>query len=137
MPESTNTQPVDERTRGYRVLVAEDEADIGQLVKFTLERRGHAVQLVTNGRDAVDAAVAERPDVIVLDVMMPVMNGHDACREIKNREDTRGIPVIMLSAKTQKGEVGAGMELGATAYLCKPFNPRDLIQKIDEVLGSV
>lgn len=119
-----------------KVLVAEDEQDIGRLVKFTLERNGYDVTLVTNGQEAVDWTMANSPDLILLDVNMPVMNGYDACRAIKNTDRYKEVPIVILSARAQKTEIAEGFDSGADDYICKPFTPRELADKVNSILGK-
>lgn len=115
-----------------RILVAEDEKDIGRLVKFALESRGFDVTLVGDGRAAVEAAEGERYDLILLDVMMPNMDGYEAAKLISDRDPSQ--PIAMLSAKAQKGEVQRGLDCGAIEYICKPFNPKELAERVKTLI---
>ncbi len=115
-----------------RILVAEDEKDIGRLVAFALESRGFEVTLVADGRAAVEAAESGSYDLILLDVMMPNMNGYEAAKLISARDPSQ--PIAMLSAKAQKGEVQRGLECGAVEYICKPFNPKELAERVKELV---
>ncbi|MCX8007325.1 MAG: response regulator [Coriobacteriia bacterium] len=117
-----------------RILVADDEPHILKLVSFTLSNHGHEVVAVADGRSAVEAAEREQPDLILLDVMMPEMNGYEAARLIKQNPATSHIPVVMLSAKSQQYEIRQGLDCGAEEYVCKPFTPRALLEKVDELL---
>ena len=119
-----------------RVLIADDEPHIRKLVSFALGNHGFEVLEATDGGEAVDMAAAEQPDLILLDVMMPVMTGYDALRRLKADPSTADIPVVMLSAKSQKTEVAEGMDCGAREYICKPFTPKDLVQRVGEILGT-
>lgn len=119
-----------------RILIADDEKDIRDLITFTLHFAGHEVIAASNGEDAVHQAVEEIPDIILLDVRMPRMTGYEACREIKADERTKHIPVIFLSAKGQESEVSAGIEAGADAYILKPFSPDQLTEKISAILNG-
>ncbi|MDI6711622.1 MAG: response regulator [Anaerosomatales bacterium] len=117
-----------------RILVADDEPHILKLVSFTLSNHGYEVLTVTDGKAAVEAAERERPDLVLLDVMMPEMNGYEAARLIKENPATKDIPVVMLSAKSQQYEIRQGLDCGAEDYVCKPFTPRALLEKVDEIL---
>ncbi|HXF70249.1 MAG TPA: response regulator [Thermoflexus sp.] len=117
-----------------RILIAEDERDIRDLIVFTLEFGGFQVIAATNGQEAVELARQHRPDLILLDVRMPKMTGYEACRILKSQEETRTIPVVFLSAKGQESEIRQGMEAGADAYIIKPFAPDELIQQVKAIL---
>ncbi len=117
-----------------RILVADDEPHILKLVSFTLSNHGYEVLTVTDGKAAVEAAEREQPDLVLLDVMMPEMNGYEAARLIKENPATKDIPVVMLSAKSQQYEIRQGLDCGAEEYVCKPFTPRALLEKVDEIL---
>ena len=119
-----------------RILVADDEPHIRKLVTFTLSNRGHEILQAEDGGQAFEMAKAELPDLILLDVMMPVMTGYDVLHKLKADEETAGIPVIMLSAKSQRTEVEAGLTRGAEQYICKPFTPKDLVQQVTELLDT-
>lgn len=119
-----------------RVLIADDEPHIRKLVSFTLANHGHEVLEATDGGEAVEMVTTEHPDLVLLDVMMPVMTGYDALRRIKADPLTADIPVIMLSAKSQRAEVAEGLDCGAREYICKPFTPKDLVQRVGEILGT-
>ena len=117
-----------------KILIAEDERDIRDLVAFTLRFAGYEVVAVENGAEAVDAALVEMPDLILMDVRMPRMTGYEACRQIKADERVRHIPVVFLSAKGQDSEIQTGIEAGASEYLLKPFAPMELTEKVREML---
>jgi DNA-binding response OmpR family regulator len=117
-----------------RILVAEDEKDIRDLITFLLQFAGHTVIPAINGEEAYERARVEIPDLILLDVRMPKMNGYDACLKIKSDTSIQHIPVVFLSAKGQESEVTAGLEAGAVEYLLKPFSPDQLSEKVDAIL---
>jgi DNA-binding response OmpR family regulator len=117
-----------------RVLVAEDERDIRELIGFTLRFAGLDVTLTKNGAEAVEQALQLKPDLIMLDVRMPKMTGYEACRELKNNPDTSDIPVVILSAKGQDGEIQEGIEAGADHYIVKPFAPEELTNRVKDIL---
>ncbi|MBN2248051.1 MAG: response regulator [Coriobacteriia bacterium] len=119
-----------------RILIADDEPHIRKLVSFTLSNRGHEIIQAEDGGQALEMARAEQPDLILLDVMMPVMTGYDVLDRLKADEGTAAIPVIMLSAKSQRTEVEEGLTRGAEQYICKPFTPKDLVQQVNELLDT-
>ena len=118
------------------ILVAEDERDIRELIVFTLQLGGFKVVEVPNGAEAVKKALEIKPDLILMDVRMPIKTGYEACEEIKSREDTKNIPVVFLSAKGQEAEVSAGLKLGAEEYFLKPFAPDELSERVNKVLAK-
>lgn len=119
-----------------RILVAEDEEDIRDLIEFTLSYVGHEVISVSNGEEAFQSARQVLPDLILLDVRMPIMSGIEACKKIKSDPETYRIPVVFLSAKGQDSEIKAGLEAGAVEYLLKPFSPDDLNRRLREILAG-
>ncbi|MRR11048.1 response regulator [bacterium] len=119
-----------------RVLIADDEPHIRRLVSFTLGKGGFEIIEATDGGEAWDLARSELPDIVLLDVMMPVMTGYEVLEKLKADPATRDIPVVMLSAKSQQTEVQAGLAGGACEYICKPFTPKDLVQRVTELLGD-
>jgi CheY-like chemotaxis protein len=120
-----------------RILVAEDERDIRELIKFTLSFAGHNMTTAADGAEAVQMAQQLKPDLIMLDVRMPRMTGYEACRELKKLDATKRIPVVFLSAKGQDEEVQKALELGAVAYILKPFAPDELSNRVAEILQQV
>lgn len=119
------------------ILVAEDERDIRELIAFTLTFAGHQITQASNGAQAVELAPQARPDLIMMDVRMPKMTGYEACRAMKDMEETRHIPVVFLSAKGQDEEIEDGLEAGAVDYILKPFAPDELTRRIDEILKKL
>ena len=117
-----------------KILIAEDERDIRDLVAFTLRFAGHEVVAVGNGAEAVEAARAEMPDLILMDVRMPRMTGYEACEAMKADPQIKDIPVVFLSAKGQDSEIKTGLNLGAAEYLLKPFAPMELTEHVAELL---
>lgn len=117
-----------------KILIAEDERDIRELIEFTLQFAGHEVFKASNGAEAVELAPTVMPDLIMMDVRMPKMTGYEACREIKQMDSVKHIPVVFLSAKGQESEIDTGLEAGAYEYILKPFAPDQLTQRISEVL---
>jgi DNA-binding response OmpR family regulator len=117
-----------------KILVAEDERDIRDLITFTLNYAGHSVVAVSNGEEAVEAALREMPDMILMDVRMPKMTGYEACQKIKANAIIQHIPIVFLSAKGQEAEIRTGLDAGATEYLLKPFAPMELTLRVNELL---
>ncbi|MGF1655945.1 MAG: response regulator transcription factor [Verrucomicrobiales bacterium] len=109
------------------ILLVDDEHDVVELVKFNLHRAGFGVLVAHNGAHGLECAKKGRPDVIILDVMMPEMNGHEVCRALRSADDTSHIPIIMLTAKSESHDRIDGLELGADDYVTKPFSPRELV----------
>jgi DNA-binding response OmpR family regulator len=119
-----------------RILVAEDERDIRELVAFSLRGLGgFDVTQAANGAEAVERAQAEPPDLILMDVRMPKMNGFEACRKLKESDRTKNIPVIFLSARGQESEIQQGLTAGAVEYIIKPFAPDELVNQVRAVLA--
>jgi DNA-binding response OmpR family regulator len=116
------------------ILVADDDDDILQLVAFRLERAGYTVITVRDGQQALAAAREHVPDLAVLDVMMPGLNGYEVTRQLREDEATRGISVILLTARVQEADVSRGFEAGADDYLRKPFSPQELRSRVRAIL---
>ena len=117
-----------------KIVVADDDPDIRDLVVFKLRQSGHDVVPVGDGEQAVAACRDEHADLAVLDVMMPGMTGIDACRELRADPTLQRIPVILLTARTRRGDIGQGHDVGADDYVLKPFSPRELASRIAWVL---
>ncbi len=117
-----------------RILVAEDEPQIGDMVAFKLVNSGHAVVRVADGEAALAAAARERPDVIILDVMMPFLDGFAVLARLKADPHLRTIPVIMLTARGQERDILAGLQGGAADYVVKPFSLKELLARVDVAL---
>ncbi len=116
------------------VLVVDDERDILELVTYNLEKDGYTVAAVTTGEEALTAVRSRRPDLLVLDLMLPGVDGLEVCRRLKADPKTSGIPIVMLTAKGDEADVVTGLELGAADYVTKPFSPRVLTARIRAVL---
>ena len=117
-----------------RILLAEDEQQIGDMVTFKLTNSGHRVVRVGDGEAALAAAERDRPDVIILDVMMPLVDGFAVLGRLKSNPELRAIPVIMLTARGQERDVLSGLQAGATDYIVKPFSLKELIARVDVAL---
>jgi DNA-binding response OmpR family regulator len=122
------------RRASARVLVAEDERDVAELIRYTLAREGFEVILATNGADALRLARESRPDLVLLDLMLPQVNGWELCRRLKQDPATRPVPVIMVTARTEEGDKVLGFELGADDYVTKPFSTRELVARVRAVV---
>ena len=118
-----------------RILVVDDEPDVRELVVYRMRRSGYVVLEASNGEEALQTALAELPDLIVANVMMPRLNGYELTRQLREHEQTRAIPVILLTAKTQEADVSQGFDAGADDYLTKPFSPDELVARVRAVLG--
>src|SRR5437867_4937688 len=119
----------------HRVLIVEDEQDIAGLIKHTLERSGGAdAEIVGSGDAALQAVAVRPPDLIILDLNLPVLSGLEVCRVLRSRADARHLPIIMLTAKSSESDRVAGLELGADDYVTKPFSLRELTARVRAVL---
>ena len=117
------------------ILVADDDPDILALVSFRLERAGYAVVQALNGEEAVQVALARLPDLAVLDVMMPRIDGYEATRRLREHEETSRMPIILLTARVQEEDIARGFDAGADDYVKKPFSPQELGSRVQAVLG--
>jgi two-component system alkaline phosphatase synthesis response regulator PhoP len=117
-----------------KILLAEDEKQIGDMVAFKLTNGGHQVLRARDGEEALRLAVAERPDVILLDVMMPVLTGFEVLRRLKGDPGLAATPVIMLTAKGRERDVQGGLSAGAVDYIVKPFSLKELAARIEAAL---
>ena len=119
-----------------RVLIADDEPNIVMSLEFLMERAGYETRVAANGQEALDLAASFRPDLVLLDVMFPVKSGYEVCQQLKSQPATRGIKVVIISAKGRDVEVAKALELGADAYVTKPFSTRELVAKVRDMLGA-
>ncbi len=117
-----------------KILIVEDDPDIVEMISYNLKKEGYKTLSVLNGEKAVDVAKKELPHLIILDLMLPGMDGFEVCFILRKNELTAHIPIIMLTAKSQEADKVAGLELGADDYMTKPFSPRELIARIKAVL---
>ena len=115
---------------GKRVLVVEDERDIVELLRYNLAKSGYHVMAALNGEEGLRLAHQNPPDLVILDLMLPGMDGLDVCRALKGDPQTAGIPIVMVTAKGEEADIVTGLELGAHDYICKPFSPRVLIARV-------
>src|SRR5881397_2080889 len=118
----------------HRVLVVDDEPDITALVAYHLAKEGYRVTTAANGTEALRSAREERPDLVVLDLMLPGLSGYDILAELRRREETRDVGVILLTARKEEPDRIKGLSLGADDYLAKPFSPKELVLRVGAVL---
>lgn len=118
-----------------RILVVDDEIYIVHILDFSLGMEGYEVVTALDGEEALKKATENRPDLIVLDIMMPKMDGYETCKALKSDERTKDIPVILLSAKGRNVDMQTGYDVGADEYITKPFSPRKLVDRINTMLG--
>jgi len=116
------------------ILAVDDEEDILELLQYNLHREGYRVSRATTGEQALRLARIETPDLIILDLMLPGVNGLEVCRRLKSDPDTRRIPIVMLTARGEEADIVVGLELGADDYITKPFSPRILTARLKTVL---
>ncbi len=118
----------------HKVMIVDDEPDIVKLVKISLELANFEVIEAFSGQEALDKVQGTKPDLILLDIMMPDINGFEVCQRLKADTPTRHIPVIMLTAKGQRGDAMQGLKVGADDYIIKPFDPYELSEQVLEIL---
>jgi len=119
-----------------RILIVDDEPNIVAAVEFLLQRSGYDVYIARNGDEALELVESCKPDLVLLDVMMPARSGYAVCKQIRENADWRHIKIIMLSAKGRDAEVSKGLAVGADLYVTKPFSTRDLMDKIGALLEA-
>ena len=113
-----------------KILVVEDDASTAELLKYTLETKGFTVDIAGDGGEAVKKVRLNTPDVIILDIMLPTMDGFQVCEIIKHNVMFENLPIIMLSAKVRKEDISKGIEKGADEYITKPFDPAQLVERV-------
>ena len=119
-----------------KILIVDDEVDLVETVRFPLEMEGYHVLVSYNGEDALNQARKENPDLILLDLMLPKLDGYKVCRLLKFDDKYKHIPILMLTAKTQEKDKALGMETGANEYITKPFEMDDLLKKVKAYLSK-
>jgi DNA-binding response OmpR family regulator len=117
-----------------RILVVEDDQDIAQLVTRYLQKAGYTAEIIASGRDAIGAIGARPPDLLILDLMLPHVDGLEICRFVRSHEKTAAIPIIMLTARADESDRIVGLEIGADDYLAKPFSPNELVARVRALL---
>jgi two-component system phosphate regulon response regulator PhoB len=125
---------INELTAHHKILVVDDEEDLLELVRYTLAKEGHSITCVDTGEKAVDSVQRKLPDLIVLDLMLPGIDGLEVCRRLKRDLNTRDVPIIMLTAKSEERDVVQGLDGGADDYITKPFSPRVLLARVKSLL---
>lgn len=120
----------------HRILIADDEPNILISLEFLMKREGFEVTVARDGIEALAAIVDQRPDLVLLDVMMPGKTGFEVCQEVRAQDALKDIRILMLTAKGRDTDVAKGLALGADAYMTKPFSTRELVVKVREMLGS-
>lgn len=116
------------------LLIADDEPNILISLEFLMKREGYNVQLARDGQEAIDAILLHRPDLVLLDVMMPRKTGFDVCQEVRAHEQVKDTRILMLTAKGRDTDVAKGLALGVNAYMTKPFSTKELVDKVRELL---
>lgn len=119
-----------------KILVVDDEIYIVHILDFSLGVEGYDVMTALDGEQALAKVAQDKPDLIVLDIMMPKLDGYETCKALKSAPETRDIPVILLSAKGRNVDQKVGFEVGADDYITKPFSPRKLVERINSILGQ-
>ena len=119
-----------------KILVIDDETELAELIKIDLEAKQYEVLVAHDGSSGLKRALAEKPDLVILDIMMPGMDGYEVLRELRNASSTRMLPVIMLSAKSETPSILESQNLGATDYLIKPFDAKEMYECIGRCLGT-
>ena len=119
-----------------KILIADDEPNIVTALEFLLQRNGYEVHVARNGEEALKLVEDCNPDLVLLDVMMPVRSGYEVCTRIRERADWRHIKIIMLSAKGRDAEINKGLSIGADQYITKPFSTQELVAKINGLLET-
>ena len=122
--------------RGELILVADDDTDVRELVVFRLERAGYRVVTAADGQEAVEVALERSPDVCVIDVMMPKLDGYQVTERLRASPGLAEVPIVLLTASVEDAAVNRGFEVGASDYIKKPFGPHELLERIAAALGS-
>ena len=118
-----------------KILVADDEPNIVISIEYLMKREGYTVLVARDGQEALDMIARDRPDLVLLDVMMPKKSGFEVCQAVRASEELQSIKILMLTAKGRDTDLAKGLALGADAYMTKPFSTRELVQKVAEMLG--
>jgi two-component system alkaline phosphatase synthesis response regulator PhoP len=118
----------------HKILIADDEPNILISLEYLMKREGYQVLVARDGQEALDAILRERPDLVLLDVMMPVKTGYEVCQEVRASESVRDTLILMLTAKGRETDLAKGLALGANAYMTKPFSTKELVGRVREML---
>jgi DNA-binding response OmpR family regulator len=119
-----------------KILVADDEPNIVISLEYLMKREGYTVLVARDGQEALDMIARDRPDLVLLDVMMPKKSGFEVCQAVRASEELRATKILMLTAKGRDTDLAKGLALGADAYMTKPFSTRELVQKVAEMLAA-
>jgi len=119
-----------------KVLIVDDEPNIVTALEYLLTKSGYEVAVAENGEEALAAVAREKPDLVLLDIMMPRLNGYEVCRRLRERPEWAGIKIVILSAKGREVDVSKGLALGADLYVTKPFSNTELVARINALLGG-
>ncbi len=119
-----------------KIMVVDDEPYIARVIKFKLEQEGYAVISANDGVTGLDRIRQEKPDLVLLDVMMPGLTGYEVCQQVKADADLQGIPVVFLTAKGQERDREQGLNMGASDYITKPFSPNRLLELVKSIIGN-
>ena len=133
-PAGSASQSVDAEPTGSRILIVEDEASIAEVLEYNLSQQGFSVDIVDRGDDALGAIRDQPPDLVILDLMLPGLDGLDLLREVRRLPKTAGLPVLVLTAKGEEIDRIVGLELGADDYIPKPFSPREVVLRVKAIL---
>ncbi|MES2477807.1 MAG: response regulator [Bacteroidota bacterium] len=117
-----------------KILVVDDDPYILMSLEFLMKKNGYQVMIARNGTEALEAINTVKPNLILLDIMMPDVDGYSICKHVKSKKDLKDIHVVFLSAKTKETDVQKGLDLGASMYITKPFSTRDLMKKVNELM---
>ena len=120
----------------YKILVVDDEPHLVRLMEFILAKEGHTMVSAVNGREALEKAQTERPDLILLDIMIPYIDGYEVARLLRENDDLKATPVILLSAKAQYEDIQRGLDIGVEEYITKPFAPDHLVSVVNGYLAK-
>lgn len=121
----------------YKILVVDDEPPIVRLMEFILARQGHQMLVAVNGEEALQKVRSENPDLVLLDIMMPRIDGYEVARTLRADPATQDLPIIMLSAKAQEEDIQKGIDVGVNEYITKPFSPEQLVHVVTDYLNRV
>ena len=121
----------------YKILIADDEPTIVRLMEFILARQGHEMIVAVNGEEALQKIRTEQPDLVLLDIMMPRIDGYEVAQQLRADPATAALPIIMLSAKAQEEDIRRGVEVGVDEYVTKPFSPEHLVHVVSEYLKRI
>jgi two-component system, OmpR family, alkaline phosphatase synthesis response regulator PhoP len=120
----------------HKILIADDEPNIVISLEYLMKREGYEVLIARDGQEAIDTILRERPQLVLLDVMMPNKTGFEVCQEVRATEGVKDTPILMLTAKGRETDVAKGLGVGATAYMAKPFSTKEIAQKVRELLAA-